>query len=865
MKSKRRIIVVIIFLIISLFATSELCTGSEITPEDYTDPPNDLIFIYTGYPVPQEEYAGYLDVTNSTVEVTPESIDFRITLNDGIPSLTYTTFWTLMIDRNNDAEDNCPDYPTENVDTMYSITYISTTKEWMVERAVYQPWGWDTLPTEATWGIVSSWPEGKPQMTISIPLLEMPELLPETLPWKIKTECTGTYKGDLAPDTGRYYTPLFFSEFMFIEGVFQPVQVVYQHDPIWGDNMTMINSHEWIANIPMVQDKNTLLFGYPYDDRNTIRFSVTNLYSTAKTFTLRFWVENRIIYETEQFTLAASNTIRINLTAPLPRNNTSNSPEPFQFKSKGNSRIEVEVHPAPTSEPLSCNRVIVHTKVQYTTSLDILYVPFLLINGTTEERLHDPVTLAEAEEHAGKATTFLKGTYPVAEDAITYTVAWPPFPINHTQVRATGPDFTNPPWNIKVNMAKLLLKLTQYAYREGYPSYTRLVALVPDTNWVRTYGYSENATHIWHSSWAGLMFPSNKQAVFVVKDYWTATAHEIGHTFGLWVDYPENDEEYNKADPGFQAPGYWINRKMDMLPTNTFCFMGTAPPRDLDTRWIDKKCYQWLLKKFTRDDPEILLVNGLLWKNGTVELTNWYRLRSGVTDIPLGTSGNLNFLFLDSAGTIIGRAGLDIFFTVKTNEPQEVDVVNFAFKIHFVEGTFKIQMTYKGLVVAEREVTENTPVVTVTFPNGGEILNPRTPVTVTWNASDTDGDALTYIIEYSNNSGLTWTPITVDAHTLSYTWDIRELSPGKSYMVKVVATDGLNVGENTSDKAFSITFREDINNDGKVNIVDIFTVAEAFGSSTEDPRWNPEADIDGDGKVNIVDISTIARKFGKSL
>ena len=254
-----------------------------------------------------------------------------------------------------------------------------------------------------------------------------------------------------------------------------------------------------------------------------------------------------------------------------------------------------------------------------------------------------------------------------------------------------------------------------------------------------------------------------------------------------------------------------------------------------------------------------------LWKNGTVELTNWYRLRSGVTDIPLGTSGNLNFLFLDSAGTIIGRAGLDIFFTVKTNEPQEVDVVNFAFKIHFVEGTFKIQMTYKGLVVAEREVTENTPVVTVTFPNGGEILNPRTPVIVTWNASDTDGDALTYIIEYSNNSGLTWTPITVDAHTLSYTWDIRELSPGKSYMVKVVATDGLNVGEDTSDKAFSITFREDINTDGKVNIVDIFIVAEAFGSSTEDPRWYPEADIDGDGKVNIVDISTIARKFGKSL
>jgi hypothetical protein len=31
------------------------------------------------------------------------------------------------------------------------------------------------------------------------------------------------------------------------------------------------------------------------------------------------------------------------------------------------------------------------------------------------------------------------------------------------------------------------------------------------------------------------------------------------------------------------------------------------------------------------------------------------------------------------------------------------------------------------------------------------------------------------------------------------------------------------------------------------------------------PIWNPKADMDGNGKINLVDISTMARKFGKSL
>lgn len=56
----------------------------------------------------------------------------------------------------------------------------------------------------------------------------------------------------------------------------------------------------------------------------------------------------------------------------------------------------------------------------------------------------------------------------------------------------------------------------------------------------------------------------------------------------------------------------------------------------------------------------------------------------------------------------------------------------------------------------------------------------------------------------------------------------------------------------------------DINNDGKVNILDVTIAARAFGSSHKSQNWNPLADVNNDGSVNIIDISYIARVFGKS-
>jgi hypothetical protein len=53
----------------------------------------------------------------------------------------------------------------------------------------------------------------------------------------------------------------------------------------------------------------------------------------------------------------------------------------------------------------------------------------------------------------------------------------------------------------------------------------------------------------------------------------------------------------------------------------------------------------------------------------------------------------------------------------------------------------------------------------------------------------------------------------------------------------------------------------DINGDGKVNILDITLVAQAWGSHPGEPRWNPKCDLDGNGVINIIDITMVAREY----
>jgi hypothetical protein len=56
----------------------------------------------------------------------------------------------------------------------------------------------------------------------------------------------------------------------------------------------------------------------------------------------------------------------------------------------------------------------------------------------------------------------------------------------------------------------------------------------------------------------------------------------------------------------------------------------------------------------------------------------------------------------------------------------------------------------------------------------------------------------------------------------------------------------------------------DINNDNRVNILDLGLLADAFNTGPDTARWNQNADLNCDGKVNISDLGLLADNFGKS-
>jgi PKD repeat protein len=113
----------------------------------------------------------------------------------------------------------------------------------------------------------------------------------------------------------------------------------------------------------------------------------------------------------------------------------------------------------------------------------------------------------------------------------------------------------------------------------------------------------------------------------------------------------------------------------------------------------------------------------------------------------------------------------------------------------------------------------------------------------------------------------------------TYTWDFGDGTftttfipiVGHQYTVVGNYTVSLNI---TDDSPFAlsaanatmiaISLYGDLNADGRVNIVDVTIVAQAYGSTIGTPNWNPAADLNSDGTINILDLALVAREYGKT-
>jgi len=158
-------------------------------------------------------------------------------------------------------------------------------------------------------------------------------------------------------------------------------------------------------------------------------------------------------------------------------------------------------------------------------------------------------------------------------------------------------------------------------------------------------------------------------------------------------------------------------------------------------------------------------------------------------------SGPYSIRLEDKAGTELGNYSFDIL-------PME-GVLPFTLETPWDDSVFRIVLLKDGAILAERSASVNPPVVHVLSPDGGETISEKKKL-VRWEASDADGDKLTYVVQFSDDGGKTWLTIGIDLTETSIDLDTSFLKNTQDGMVRVLASDGFYTTRDVSDEVFTV-------------------------------------------------------------
>lgn len=151
--------------------------------------------------------------------------------------------------------------------------------------------------------------------------------------------------------------------------------------------------------------------------------------------------------------------------------------------------------------------------------------------------------------------------------------------------------------------------------------------------------------------------------------------------------------------------------------------------------------------------------------------------------------------------------------------------------------------------------------------------NPRTGELVVFTVTSLNpGDFAenTQVKFYMNNTLYGTSSVTISAGgttTSTFTWNSTGTKPAfMPVRATINSVPGeINLQNNWLNSTLLLTFRGDVNRDGKVNIQDLTMIGAHFGSVRGGPNYLYAADLNNDGVIDIIDLSICAGMFGKTL
>jgi hypothetical protein len=232
----------------------------------------------------------------------------------------------------------------------------------------------------------------------------------------------------------------------------------------------------------------------------------------------------------------------------------------------------------------------------------------------------------------------------------------------------------------------------------------------------------------------------------------------------------------------------------------------------------------------------------------------------------------------NGTATISGQGWYDTAQNVTLNAPP---ITNFKFDYWDIDGTSQGNAT-NSITVSMSAAHTATAHYISTLPLGHDIA--VTNVTAlksvvgqgfTLNINVTIGDPGDYaetcnITIYANqtiiakfeNINLT----SRNSATLNSVWNTTGFAYG-NYSISAYALPvpgETNTTNNTYTGGWTtVTIPGDVDGDFSVKLLDLVTLAKAYGSRPTDPTWNPNADIDNNGVVGLSNLVQLAQHYGQ--
>lgn len=380
----------------------------------------------------------------------------------------------------------------------------------------------------------------------------------------------------------------------------------------------------------------------------------------------------------------------------------------------------------------------------------------------------------------------------------------------------------------------------------GLPSDTRVLAMVP----CGCGGQADIGGHAaFADTWASEKGPVDSSKFHDYGNFW---AHELGHTYGRLhagnyhgeEDNGQYDEDFPYFHGGISVPGialitewwrpggnpYLINPgSLSPLGQHAHDFMSYGHTDELNTgMWVSPYTYFKLADAFgfpgnnlltssllvqknenlaliradeetTRSTEPIekLVAVGQIKANGSVDLQPFFRSITSVNSISRA-DGEFSIELLDDQGRML----IQHRFDAKVISHSEDGALSFDEFIPWNKNTKRITIKRKDLVLAVREVSSHHPTIRILSPNDGELMGKET--NINWEASDQDGDSLTYTILYNNGTDKTWWPVATNIKTTSISVDTSMWPGSKLGRIKVQVTDGVNTAEDVTKNTFTV-------------------------------------------------------------